>query len=658
MERIPVRQILALSSEAIWALEDRKFILVFDDGDLETDTRLTQYSWYTMIFNRMYPQAPVYKRYHIGKARIGEHTTAELMETSLFETKDWFEEQGQGHILDLDHSRQIVYDTFQDIYNDFTMNVPESVSSICILDFIDIVTHPKIKEINAATKASPNSIEHTYTAVKSILLDEKELVGNPVAKVAKSGLVSMGQILQCVSVRGYLTDINSRIFHTPVLTSYTQGITKLYESMVESRSASKALWFAKDPVADSEYFNRRMQLVCATLKNIHPGDCGSQHYIEWKITSSNFENLLGKKYLDDDGKLKALIKRDRNKMIGRTLKTRSILKCQHIDPYGVCDTCFGELANAIPRKTVLGHVSATTLCEILSQRVLSTKHLDGSTSVETFKITEHDQIYIREGSSESHLRLMAELQVADQVNLVIPHQYAPRLTDLNRVKHVRELPIERLAELVEVQVEVINDGAINSVTVSTSMGSRRAFLTELFLSYVKDVGWETTPRGDYLIDLSDWDFEDDVFELPQRHLNTVEYMTMIENFIKASPSANKTRARNSKRMNSGSYSTTEEALVAFDDLINSKLSVNVAHLEAILLSTMAIDPENHDHRMPVDRLNGVVGYYEDNMWFRSLSATMAYEKQGAVLSDIRTFIIENRPDHPLDYLVVGNSGVR
>ena len=218
--------------------------------------------------------------------------------------------------------------------------------------------------------------------------------------------------------------------------------------------------------------------------------------------------------------------------------------------------------------------------------------------------------------------------------------------------------MERLAELVEVQLEIINDGAINTVTVSVSMGSRRAYFGELFLSFLKEVGWTTTSRGDFLIDLSDWDFEDDIFELPQRHLNTVEYMTMIENFIKASPSANKARDKSSKRMNSGSYSTTEEALFAFDDLINSKLSVNIAHLEAILLATMAIDPENHDHRMPVDRLNGVVGYYEDNMWFRSLSATMAYEKQGAVLSDIRTFILDNRPDHPLDYLVVGKSGVR
>ena len=658
MERIPVRQILAMSTAQLWAMPDRPFILEFDDGDLETDTRLTQYSWYTMVFNRLYPQAPVYKRYHIGKARIGMRTTAELIETSLFETKDWFDERGEGHLLDLDAARQVVYDTFQDIYNDFTWNVPQSVSSICILDFIDIVTHPKIKEINDNTKPSPNSIEHTYSAVKCVLLDENELVGNPVAKVAKSGLVSMGQILQCVSVRGYLTDINSRIFHTPVLKGYTHGITKLYESLIESRSASKALWFAKDPVADSEYFNRRMQLVCETLKHIHPGDCGSQHYIEWKITSSNFENLLGKFYLEDDGKLKPIIKRDRNKLIGRTLKTRSILKCQHLDPYGVCATCFGELANAIPAKTVLGHVSATTLCEILSQRVLSTKHLDGSTSVESFKISEHDQYYIREGSDESKLRLMAELKIADEVRLIVPHQYAPRLTDLHRVRHVRELPMERLAELVEVQLEIINDGAINTVTVSVSMGSRRAYFGELFLSFLKEVGWTTTSRGDFLIDLSDWDFEDDIFELPQRHLNTVEYMTMIENFIKASPSANKARDKSSKRMNSGSYSTTEEALFAFDDLINSKLSVNIAHLEAILLATMAIDPENHDHRMPVDRLNGVVGYYEDNMWFRSLSATMAYEKQGAVLSDIRTFILDNRPDHPLDYLVVGKSGVR
>ena len=123
MERIPVRQILAMSAAQVWAMPDRPFILEFDDGDLETDTRLTQYSWYTMVFNRLHPQAPVYKRYHIGKARLGMRTTAELIEISLFETKDWFDERGEANQLDLDEARQIVYDTFQDIYNDFTYNV-------------------------------------------------------------------------------------------------------------------------------------------------------------------------------------------------------------------------------------------------------------------------------------------------------------------------------------------------------------------------------------------------------------------------------------------------------------------------------------------------------------------------------------------------------
>jgi hypothetical protein len=42
------------------------------------------------------------------------------------------------------------------------------------------------------------------------------------------------------------------------------------------------------------------------------------------------------------------------------------------------------------------------------------------------------------------------------------------------------------------------------------------------------------------------------------------------------------------------------------------------------------------------------------MDFRSLSASMAYERQGATLQDIKTFILKKRPDHPLDALMMGD----
>lgn len=651
MKKIAIRNILDLTKDQLWDLPEEEFILQFDDGELITDTAATVYSWYCMVFSRMYRDAPVYKHHHIGGGRLTTRTTAELIEHGLFGVKDHYDTVGK--FFDLERASNDVYEIINEIHCDFNQRLAAYVTGICILDFINVVTHPVIAAANASTMPTQNSIDNTYSIVKKVLLDPTQLIGNPVAKAARSGLVSMGQILQCVSLRGYLTDINSRIFHSPVLRNYTQGIITLHDAMIESRSASKALWFTKDPVADSEYFNRKMQLGCANLKNIYYTDCGSTKTIAVAVTAANFDSLEGKNYMTEKGLVP--IRRRHREVIGQTVQMRSVLKCRHPDPYGVCSACLGELSYSIPKGTVIGHMSAASLCEAVSQNVLSTKHLDGSSTIDDFIISDFDADYIRLGSEGHELKLTTKLKEADSVRMHIQVEYAPKLADLHRVKSVSTLPIDRVSEIVELVLEITANGMIDFVTIPVSMGSRCSYFTVDALNYIKNVGWENTTRGDYIIDLKDWDYEFVMFLLPMKHTNMVEYMTTIENFVKASPNKSKSRTKRIGAKSSRGYDTTEEALFAFYDLINSKLRVNIAHLEIILLSTMVTDAEKRDHRLPADRDSGEVGYYEDNMMFRSLSATMAYEKQGAVLSDVRTFIVDNRPNHTLDEMLIGDT---
>ncbi|MND14838.1 DNA-directed RNA polymerase subunit beta' [compost metagenome] len=651
MNRYPARDIYQQSEADVWTFPDDKFIIVFDDGDLEVEREATIYSWYCAIFNRMYPALPHLKKSHMGSERLTKDTFNSLMAFGRSLALDYC---NANHIaFDNAEWSGMIYDVEQAIYNGTVTTLEEHAASICITDFTDVIRHPKIAKANADAKPTQNSIDDTYRAVKSVLMDENELIGNPIGKAVKSKLVSMGQVLQVVSLRGFLTDIDSRIFHEPVMRNYTQGLVNLYDALIESRSASKALWAAKDPVADSEYFNRKMQLGCATLQHIHYGDCGSTGTMMWRVTAGNFAALEGKYRVTDQG-LKPILKSERF-LIGTEVHVRTVLKCRHPDRYGVCSTCMGELAFSIPPHTVLGHVSATTLCELVSQNVLSTKHLDGSSVVDDFEINEHDAAFLRLGTSGNEIKLNADL-AGQPVKMIIPADYAPRLPDLNRVRTVRALPLEKLSEIIDITLEIPGpEDTADKVNLSVSMGSRLSYLTEEALIYIKRTGWDLTARGDYVIDLSGWDYTDVLFKLPMKHTNMVEYMGEIERFIKAAPTRKgKQRGKRSRVQSSNAYSNTEEALFAFYGLISSKLSVNIQHLEVIILSTMVESIEGRDHRLPLDRENGEVGYYEDNMDYRSLAASMAYERQGATLQDIRTFTLKNRPDHPLDALMMGD----
>jgi hypothetical protein len=323
----------------------------------------------------------------------------------------------------------------------------------------------------------------------------------------------------------------------------------------------------------------------------------------------------------------------------------------------------GDLALSIPRGTNIGFVAATVLCEIMSQNVLSTKHLDGSSTVDAVELSEHDLKYLRVSGSPNKVKLGSEadkegsnyLKLADEldhyhVQMVISVDEAPRLADVNLVANVRRLPLSKVTQLTQIELIVKGDGVNETVTLPVSMGSRLSSLTHEALEYLRNYGWKLTPKGDYLIDLSAWDVENPLFVLPMKHVNMVEFMDTVEHFVKAAYKSKDKRHLKTLR----DYATPVEALLGLYQLVTTKLKVNIAHLEIITLSTLIRDGAINDHRLPYDRENAKVGYYEDNMVLRSLAPTMAYQKQGATLFDTRSYTVTERPDHPLDEILMGH----
>lgn len=662
------RALANMSEDEIWALDtlpETTHTVQFDDGELVVDVRSTIFSWYCQVFHRLYQQTPMLREHHLGATRLGARSHLDLLGRGLFAAFDYYRDPANIQqtlalapdnlhqlpdgrtVLNMEVLTKQVYLSTNQIYNKFSYTLEEYVTGVSILDFIDVVLQPDIKRANDNVKPSQASIDSVYRTIESTLLDPKQLHGNPVAKAAKSGLVSMGQNKQCVGPRGFLSDINSEVFPIPVLTGYVHGIYTLADSMKESRSAAKALEFAKDPVAESEYFNRKMQLGCSTLQRVHYIDCGTLEGMEYEIHSTNFDAVTGKQYMTAEG-WRPIREHHRRSLVGQTVLMRTVFKCLVNDRSGVCAECMGDLAWQIPEGTNLGHVSATVMCEEVSQNVLSTKHLDGSSTVDEMELTEYEQQYIQLGTNPNLLQLAPNL-AGKRVLLTIPADSAPHLSDVNKTKNVRSLTLSRVSEIREVTFTVITDGVEDVVVLPVSMGSRLSSLTHEALIYIKRVNWSLTPQGDYLVDLADFNMEDPLFELPLKQINMVDFMKSIEAFLRSSKKTKQNRHLKVLK----DFATPEEGLKAFHELVSSKLKVNIAWLENIILATMIVSAENGDHRLPGPHEAGEIGSYEDNMRLRSLAAAMAYQKQEATIFDIQSYSIRNRSDHPQDKILMG-----
>lgn len=643
---LKARDIAAMPINDVWELPDGPMKLEFDDGVVETTTRETIFSRYIWEFHRVYPHTPLKKSHHIAGMRLGGGTHLELIGRALWDSYDYSP-------VPVDHDgmeerSRLAYVVTNMLYNDMSTRLEAWVSGISFIDFLEIVNNPVIKDINDNVRpnedGSGNTIENSYAKISAYLKDPNNFRGNGVAKAARSGMVSMGQILQCVGPRGYVTDIDSTIFRNPILHGFARGILSLEDSLKESRSASKALFYAKDQMARSEYFNRNIQLSAATLCNMHMTDCGTTTTTPFPVMAGDLKDLQGMWYFDDEKKDFRAIRTGDKHLIGKTIKLRTVFNCIHPDVYGVCVKCFGELGLSFPKGTNIGHHCSSALQSKVGQRILSTKHEDGNASVENIVFNALESQVVHIGNDPSKVYLNPKLK-GRKLSLSIAEKEAPNLHDLTFVDNTNVLVPGRYSELRRVKFSLEHRGAVDHILVQMYIGTRYGFISQELLNHIKKVSWSMDAVGNYVVDLTEWDVTQPMFVIPKKHYSTVDHMQAIEAMIKG-------KSRNGVP-SILDYETPGQALVALHDLVASKLSVSISHLQTIILSTMVEDRDRRDFNLPRDRLNAKPETYRSLMSLRSLAPTMAFEGQVNALYSPSSYIVKNRPRHPLDALLLG-----
>lgn len=649
MLKFHARELAGMSDEQLWALDEgmppqSPMQVIFDDGVLDTTIRKTIYSAYMWGMYKTYSKAPALMHHHIGDMRMGMDVHLTLLNRVMWDAYDAY-----GGTLDVEEMCRQVYQSINRLYNVMTYNLEEYITTLSILDFVEVTEHPEIKEIIANTEPTSFSIEnYCYPAARKVLLSDPSLKHNGIAINVRSELVSMGQVLQTCVMRGAVADIDENIFKNPVMANFTGGLNLFHDSLIESRSAAKALSFTQEPLQEVEYFNRKMQLMAGVIQRLHPGDCGSQHFLRWHVHSGDLQNIAGHYYLTEEGKLKPIRRNDKH-LIGKTLQLRSTLLCVHPDPQGICATCMGELALSVPRGTNPGHFSATALGEQAAQRVLSTKHHDANSSATGKELSSYEQRFLRTEDDPNILKLSEQVKGL-KVNLIISAKESTQLSDVTYVENVNDLQTGQITSLTEVRFSVIGaDGVEEDSTIAVNVGSRHASLTHEALAYIKEKSWSLNALGNVVIDLSDWNNAWPLMELPLRHTNMLDSMKSIERFFRASTSTTETTTGPTLR----DYKTMEEGVLALYQLVTSMLTVNLSHLEILMKSVMIRSEKHRDYRIP--RVGNVyeVGAFDTTMENRSLSATMAFEKHRQVLTNVGTYLNKHRPDHPLDALMEG-----
>ena len=384
-----------------------------------------------------------------------------------------------------------------------------------------------------------------------------------------------------------------------------------------------------------------------TVTDLIPGDCGTTNYMPWLVQPEDIDVLDGKYYVER-GRLKRFISTQAAEqgLIGKVLQFRSVLTCISPHPRGFCEMCYGEMRHGIVAGTIPGHVAATFIGEKISQILLSTKHLDRSASSGGFDISSYNQQYVKFLPARNAIVLADNMNVKN-LTLVVDANEAARLPDVKLVEDINLLQPTLVSSLSRVQLTITTTNRKSETTkeniiLPVSSGKHMASISKELLQYIKDNDWTTTPNGNYSIDLKNWDQDLPLFTLPAKNANMYEYLGSVVKFL----------AGGDRKASIVAHKNAFDALLEFHSIVSARLSINIVYLEVVIFSCMIRSAVHNDYRLPLYGNDVVFGKFATTVAARSVSALMAYQYQLKALNNPASYMIEHRPNHPFDALMV------
>lgn len=278
------------------------------------------------------------------------------------------------HLMDIDVFAQYFANTF-DLWDfvDLMYKCPE-VQEIFNKDYSNV----PFEEINEFGEKMTGRFMDIIEKESKSFIGRDHCCANAIR--AKSGL-SPRQFKELSVNIGTKPDGLGSIYPHIINSSFLNTGLDSYESIfVETASAGRyAQIIAKGNVASSGAFARILGLNnMDTFLNDDPNfTCNTKNFVRTTITSKKMFNMMIGRWFrwTEIGEDHCIEEKDQESLVGKTIYLRDPMTCESkAKGYGICYKCYGKLAY-INHTINIGKIAAEILSAILTQRLLSAKHL-------------------------------------------------------------------------------------------------------------------------------------------------------------------------------------------------------------------------------------------------------------------------------------------
>lgn len=649
MKVIYARELLHWTFEELWFKEEDydRFILQFEDEQIETTWQETIPSWLFWKFHREYPDTPLMSHCHVMGEFLSPALQQKLLERGKADVRSVYSD------VDDEDLNLIAYQITNDCHNLAVGDLEVYAGTLDALAFLQIHRDEKIQSTRRLiySDASKRTVNKIYRRIRDILMYDPDYRKNPIAISLHQGTIKQGQLLQIIGMRGYCSEINQKIFSNIIPVGFMEGLTRASFYGMESRSASTAMLSTDDPVKMTEYYNRELQLLNYGVTEIDFEDCGSDETMPWKVTESDLDQSLAGKYYMHNGAPVMIRKRDRF-LIGKTIELRTPTYCHHPNDATVCKYCLGEVAHSFQRDANVQYQATVEQNEIVSQSTISVKHLLMSAESDSYVIDPYYASFFDNSSNDKDITLSPEIWQKHNIKLIFDRKDVFRLSDILTTEDFKQHDVSTFSKIRTVTLVYKDNHQKEPITQPVPMnhGSYAPFLTAEFLSYIRDYNYDIVD-GNIEVSMDFWPEGEVIFRLPERRSTVLEAAIMLKKEIFAIGDEAK-EAKLRLRMDLRDPMMLAKALRDISDLTNSRFPVSLPIIELVMLAMTARDPDNGDYRLPRKGTGAKFATQMALMNGRSLSAKAAYQRQYEMLVSPDSYLIEDRPDHPFDEFLV------
>lgn len=524
-----------------------------------------------------------------------------------------------------------LFDTIN-LNNQFILtNLTEYHSSLDIFGLSHLMRDEQIKQ-TTNVKLDPlmgtDVIERTISEANEEfcqLIGKRGLVKNNVLlPFMEAKLLNKNQLMQMFIALGVRTDINDMVVTYPITASVFEGMNNSWQYVVESLSSKKAKFYNVIAVRDSQYLNRKQQLLSFVIERIYKGSCGTNTTMTYHITPTNYKHLAGKIIKNDDGTETILTKETLPQYINKTVHMFSPITCKYTDGY--CEHCGGMLTKFLPKELNKGIMSSTIVIKDITQLILSSKHFVKTNSI-IYKIPTEGVPYFRRNNNEIYWRKNIAKEL-DKITLGFFIRDICPINDLTLMDFNSDINEEKFSHLtyMVIRKEGIDDIEIPLVSIADKTTPH---LSVEMLSHMKN-NINDVKQDDLMmwIPLKGMSGDVPIFRSVIANNSMMLYMKEAAGFLQT---------------NINKYTSANQALKDFTDIVYSKVSMNILHIETMLKAYLVTSQFNYDIPVVTDPDNVLFQTNPRIVKNRTVSGELAFQCLMQYFSYPGTFVIPRSP---------------